>query len=431
MKLQSIKGMNDIVPPITGAWQRAEESLRAILDSYGYREIRLPVMENTAVFARSIGDVTDIVQKEMYTFEDRNGDSLTLRPEGTAGCVRAVLQNGLVHQQFRKLWYTGPMFRHERPQKGRSRQFHQIGVEVFDMPGPDIDAELIMMTARMWAALEVTDLRLELNTLGTMESRAKYREVLLRYFSANRDQLDQDSLVRLDRNPMRILDSKNPSLADVIRDAPVLEQYLDGPSRAHFDRLCEILTRAGVEFQLNPRLVRGLDYYSNTVFEWVTERLGAQGTVCAGGRYDGLVELLGGKSTPAIGFAMGLERLIELAWKRLDEADDPGADVYIISTHADYCVDVLLLAESIRNAMGNRRVLCHFGGGSMKSQMKKADRAGAQLALIIGEREHLDGTVTIKPLRGQSDQVTVARDTGVTTVCDLLSAQHGNGRITV
>ncbi|HJP37091.1 MAG TPA: histidine--tRNA ligase, partial [Gammaproteobacteria bacterium] len=252
MKLQSIKGMNDIVPPITGAWQRAEESLRAILDSYGYREIRLPVMENTAVFERSIGDVTDIVQKEMYTFEDRNGDSLTLRPEGTAGCVRAVLQNGLVHQQFRKLWYTGPMFRHERPQKGRSRQFHQIGVEVFDMPGPDIDAELIMMTARMWAALEVTDLRLELNTLGTMESRAKYREVLLRYFSANRDQLDQDSLVRLDRNPMRILDSKNPSLADVIRDAPVLEQYLDGPSRAHFDRLCEILTRAGVEFQLNP-----------------------------------------------------------------------------------------------------------------------------------------------------------------------------------
>ncbi len=421
MKLQSIKGMNDIVPPNSRAWQRAEELFRVILDSYGYREIRLPLMENTAVFERSIGDVTDIVQKEMYTFEDRNGDSLTLRPEGTAGCVRAVLQNGLLHQQFRKLWYIGPMFRHERPQKGRYRQFHQIGVEVFDIPGPDIDAELIMMTARMWAALGLSDLRLELNTLGTIEARTKYREVLFAYFSANRDQLDPDSLARLERNPMRILDSKNPALDELIGGAPPLERYLDTSSRTHFDGLCEVLTKTGVEFQVNPRLVRGLDYYSQTVFEWTTERLGAQGTVCAGGRYDGLVELLGGKPTAAIGFAMGLERLIELAWQQLNDDDDTDADIYIISTHPDYAAEILLLAEAVRGVKGNWRVLCHCGGGSMKSQMKKADRSGAQLALIIGEQEHLDGSVTIKPLRGQRDQMTVARDTGIATMSELLT----------
>lgn len=421
MKLQSIKGMNDIVPPDSNVWRHAESLLTGVLDSYGYRQIRLPVMENTAVFERSIGDVTDIVQKEMYTFDDRNGDSITLRPEGTAGCVRAVLENGLLHQPFRKLWYIGPMFRHERPQKGRYRQFHQIGVEVFDVPGPDIDAELIMMTARMWSALGLRNLRLELNTLGTAQSRKTYRDVLIEYFTAHRDDLDADSLNRLARNPMRILDSKNPALAGVIDGAPRMEAHLDQQSKAHFDRLCEILSRAGIDFHVNPHLVRGLDYYSNTVFEWITDELGAQGTVCAGGRYDGLVELLGGKPTPAIGFAMGLERLIELAAPQLTADAEADADVYIISTHDDYAADALLLAEGVRSADELWRVFCHCGGGSIKSQMKKADRSGARLALIIGEQEHTDGTVTLKPLRQQADQVTLERAAAIRAVRDLVA----------
>ena len=421
MKLQSIKGMNDIVPPDSNGWHRAEALLSDVLRRYGYRQIRLPVMENTAVFKRSIGDVTDIVQKEMYTFEDRNGDSLTLRPEGTAGCVRAVLEHGLLHQQFRKLWYIGPMFRHERPQKGRYRQFHQIGVEVFDVPGPDIDAELIMMTARMWDALELTGLRLELNTLGSIEGRKEYRNVLFEYFSDHRDELDTDSVARLERNPMRILDSKNPALREVIEGAPRLEQHLDDQSRSHFDNLCEILTKVGIEFQINPHLVRGLDYYSNTVFEWITDRLGAQGTVCAGGRYDGLVELMGGKPTPAIGCAMGLERLIELSAERLNRDDDHDADIYIISSDEAYWSEASLLAESVRNANDNWRVICHCGGGSIKAQMKKANRSGAQVALIIADQELRDGTVTVKPLRLQADQVTVARDTGIGAIRDFMA----------
>lgn len=413
MKLQSIKGMKDIVPPASGAWHLAEQLLAGILRSYGYRQIRLPIMENTAVFKRSIGDVTDIVQKEMYTFEDRNGDSLTLRPEGTAGCVRAVLEHGLLNQHNRKLWYIGPMFRHERPQKGRYRQFHQIGVEVFDLAGPDIDAELIMMTARMWSALELTDLRLEINTLGTVENRKQYGSVLFQYFSDRRDELDADSINRLERNPMRILDSKNPALREVISDAPRLEQHLDESSRAHFDSLCEILTKVGIEYSVNPHLVRGLDYYSNTVFEWVTDQLGAQGTVCAGGRYDGLVELLGGKPTRAIGFAMGLERLIELSGQRLTRGNQADADFYVISTNEDSSAEVLLYAESIRSADPRWRVICHFGGGSIKSQMRKADRSGAQLALIIGEQEFAEATVTIKPLRDQADQFTIQRSESI------------------
>jgi len=421
MKLQSIKGMNDILPPCSSTWQHAEELLREILESYGYRQIRLPIMEHTAVFKRSIGAVTDIVQKEMYTFEDRNGDSISLRPEGTAGCVRAVLEGQLLHHQFRKLWYIGPMFRHERPQKGRYRQFHQIGVEVFDIPGPDIDAELIMMTARMWAELKLTDLRLELNTLGTLENRTQYRDSLFQYFTDHRDHLDPDSLSRLDRNPMRILDSKNPDLRGVIDNAPKLEQYLDQQSRSHFDSLCEMLIGAGIEFQLNPYLVRGLDYYSNTVFEWVTDRLGAQGTVCAGGRYDGLVELMGGKPTPAIGFAMGLERLIELAEQKLSRGDDADADIYIIVAHQDYSGEALCLAESLRVADKKQRVICHCGGGSIKSQMKKADRSGAEFAFIIGQQEHIDGTVTIKPLRQRAEQITVARDAGISAIAEFSS----------
>lgn len=410
MKLQSIKGMNDIVPPDSTTWQRAHALIAGILSSYGYREIRLPIMENSAVFERSIGDVTDIVQKEMYTFADRNGDSLSLRPEGTAGCVRAVLENGLLQQQYRKLWYTGPMFRHERPQKGRYRQFHQVGVEVFDLAGPDIDAELIMMTARMWSAMGLNKLRLELNTLGTLESRQNYRAVLQTYFGQHRDALDADSLVRLERNPMRILDSKNPAMSDVIAQAPKLDEHLDDESKQHFAQLCAMLDQAGIEFSVNHHLVRGLDYYSNTVFEWITDELGAQGTVCAGGRYDGLVELLGGKPTPAIGFAMGIERLIELAANQLNDEPDADADIYIVVSDPAYSAKALSLAEQLRDDHQGLKVLCHCGGGSMKSQMKKANRSGAQLALILGEQEFSDGSLTIKPLREQSDQITVSQD---------------------
>jgi histidyl-tRNA synthetase len=413
MKLQSIRGMNDIVPPHSSRWQQVEKLLADILRSYGYRQIRLPIMENTAVFERSIGDVTDIVQKEMYTFADRNGDSLSLRPEGTAGCVRAVLENGLIQQGLRKLWYIGPMFRHERPQKGRYRQFHQIGVEVFDLAGPDIDAELILMTARMWQALGLTDLRLELNTLGTVANRKAYRSVLFDYFSASKDQLDEDSLNRLERNPMRILDSKNPALRPLIDNAPQLIEHLDNMSREHFERLGSILNTAGIEFQINPLLVRGLDYYSNTVFEWITDSLGAQGTVCAGGRYDGLVETLGGRPTPAIGFAMGLERLIELVQMDRNDDIDDDADIYLVSTDDAYVSEILVLAEQVRRAGPQWRVVCHCGGGSIKSQMKKADRSGAQVALIIGENESQNKAVTIKPLRNQAEQVTVAYDLAI------------------
>ncbi len=421
MKLQSIKGMNDIVPPDSSTWQLAEQLLGDILQSYGYRQIRLPIMEKTAVFERSIGDVTDIVQKEMYTFEDRNGDSLTLRPEGTAGCVRALLQHGLLNQQNRKLWYIGPMFRHERPQKGRYRQFHQIGVEVFDLAGPDIDAELIMMTARMWKTLELTDLRLEINTLGTVENRRQYSRELHQYFSDRRDQLDADSINRLERNPMRILDSKNPSLGELIDQAPRLDQYLDEHSRAHFAGLCEILDKAGIAYSVNPHLVRGLDYYSNTVFEWITDSLGAQGTVCAGGRYDGLVELLGGKPTQAIGFAMGLERLIELSETRLTREDRSAVDIYIISTNEALAAEVLLYAESIRSAAPRWQVICHCGGGSIKSQMRKADRSDAKLVLIIGEQELVDSTVTIKPLRNQAAQFTVPRSESIEALREFVA----------
>ena len=420
MKLQSIKGMNDITPMNSGAWKLAEQLLSKILDGYGYQQIRLPIMEKTAVFEKSIGDVTDIVQKEMYTFEDRNGDSLTLRPEGTAGCVRAILQHGLLNQQNRKFWYIGPMFRHERPQKGRYRQFHQIGVEVFDLEGPDIDAELNKMTARMWEVLELTDLRLEINTLGTLENRKRYSHELFEYFSKHRGKLDADSVNRLERNPLRILDSKNPALRGLIDEAPRLDQYLDANSQAHFNKLCGILEKAEIAFSVNPHLVRGLDYYSNTVFEWVTDRLGAQGTVCAGGRYDGLVELLGGKPTCAIGFAMGLERLIELSGQRLNRENRNAPDVYIIPTREDHVGEVLLYAESIRNAAPGWRVICHCGGGSIKSQLRKADRSDAELAIIVGEQEISDGTVTIKPLRNQAEQFTIQRSKSIEALKDFI-----------
>jgi len=421
MKLQSIKGMNDIVPQESIVWQCVERMLSEILTSYGYQQIRLPILENTAVFERSIGDVTDIVQKEMYTFSDRNGDSLTLRPEGTASCVRAVLENGLIQKAQRKLWYIGPMFRHERPQKGRYRQFHQIGVEVFDLPGPDIDAELILMSARMWRALGLGNLRLELNTLGTVDNRKAYRNVLQAYFSTYKNDLDSDSIARLERNPMRILDSKNPALESVIAGAPRLDDHLDDESKEHFDRLREILNGAGIVFEINPHLVRGLDYYSNTVFEWITDELGAQGTVCAGGRYDGLVENLGGKPTPAIGFAMGLERLIELAESGLNIGDANEADIYIIYSESAHTARAMRLSEQLRDADTTWRVICHCGGGSIKSQMKKANRSGAKLALIIGEQEFLDNTVTVKSLRDDRDQTTVTFEQALSMSRSILS----------
>lgn len=328
-KIQSIRGMHDVLPEHSGLWQYFERIIRNTIQQYGYREIRMPVVESTDLFCRSIGEVTDIVEKEMYTFQDRNGDSLTLRPEGTASCVRAAIQHGLLHNQQQRLWYMGPMFRHERPQKGRYRQFHQIGVETFGIDGPDIDAELIMMTARFWQQLGLNNIRLELNTLGSNEARSTYRDVLVDYLNQHHDQLDDESQRRLTSNPLRILDSKNPAMQDMIEAAPKLMDHLDDESRDHFEQLQQILSQAGIEFRINTRLVRGLDYYCKTVFEWVTDELGAQGTVCAGGRYDGLVEQLGGKSTSAAGFAMGVERLLSLIENNGVQIE-PELDVYML-----------------------------------------------------------------------------------------------------
>ena len=367
-------------------------------------------MEFTQVFERSIGDVTDIVQKEMYTFPDRNGDSITLRPEGTASCVRAVLEHNLLHQRSQKLWYMGPMFRHERPQKGRYRQFHQLGVECLGLEGPDIDAEMILLTAKFWKTFGLGDLRLELNSLGTPEERGGYRTQLFEYFSDHRELLDEDSTIRLDKNPLRILDSKNPALAELIAKAPTLLAFLGAESSEHFEQLQSLLDGAGVNYEINPRLVRGLDYYSKTVFEWITDALGAQGTVCAGGRYDGLVEMLGGRETPAIGFAMGLERLIELISASEPKTDTATADVYLLGADERFSGVALLLADRIREAFPALRVQVHCGGGSMKSQFKKADRSGAKVALILGGDEIESGQVTIKFLRDQSEQFSVDQD---------------------
>ncbi len=408
--IQAIRGMNDILPQDTPRWQYLEEQLRTLMGAYGYSEIRMPVVEKTELFKRSIGEVTDIVEKEMYTFEDRNGDSLTLRPEGTAGCVRAAIENGLTHNQVQKLWYAGPMFRHERPQKGRYRQFHQVGVEVFGLEGPDIDAELIMMSARFWKMIGLSDaVSLEINSLGSAEARAAYRDKLVAYYEANAEQLDEDSQRRLGSNPLRILDSKNPQMQALNENAPLLIDHLDAESREHFDALLAQLDALGIAYEVNPRLVRGLDYYSKTVFEWVTDRLGAQGTVCAGGRFDALVEQLGGKPTPAIGFAMGLERLgalleeVELPLERYR----PHAYLLRVGEQAEHAG--LLLAEALRDAMPWLRISLHHGGGSFKSQMKKADKSGAALALIIGEQEAADGMVALKPLREQGEQRNIAQ----------------------
>ncbi len=406
--LQAVRGMNDIVPPMSAAWREFESTVAALLSSYGYGEIRLPLVEQSAVFKRSIGDATDIVQKEMYTFDDRNGDSLTLRPEGTAGCVRAVLQNGLLQHTPLRLWYVGPMFRHERPQRGRHRQFHQIGVEAFGAVGPDIDAEVILMTARLWRTLGIGNLRLEMNSLGSGAARARYRETLTTYFRDHFDALDQDSRDRLERNPLRILDSKNPAMRELIEGAPSLVDHLDDESRDHFEVLCATLVANGIEVHRNPRLVRGLDYYSKTVFEWITSELGAQGTVCAGGRYDALVELMGGKPTPAIGFAMGVERLLELRATHSQPSNGPA--VYVSATGEHLDAEAVRLAELLRTRLPAMQIVLHVGGGSLKSRMKKADKSGAMIALLLGEDELASGTVTVKPLRGDGPQTTHTRD---------------------
>jgi histidyl-tRNA synthetase len=404
-KIQSIRGMNDILPDQTPLWQYIEATVGGLLARYGYQEIRFPILEQTELFKRSIGEVTDIVEKEMYTFTDRNGDSLTLRPEGTAVCVRACEQSGLLFNQSQRLWYAGPMFRHERPQKGRLRQFHQIGVEAFGMNGPDIDAEVILLTARLWRALGIGGfVTLELNSIGTTAARAEYKRALVSYLEQFREQLDEDSQRRLATNPLRILDSKDANTQKLLAGAPALADHLDEESRTHFQRLCSLLDAAGVKYRVNQRLVRGLDYYGKTVFEWTTDKLGAQGTVCAGGRYDGLVEQLGGKPTPAVGFAMGVERLCLLleACGAIPADIFRGPQVYVIAAGERAEDAALILGEQLRDALPALRLQVNCGGGSFKSQFKKADKSGATLALILGDQEVGRGEINVKWLRDES-----------------------------
>ncbi len=396
--------MNDTLPSVSFIWQFIEEKFRTVLNSYGYSEIRMPIVEKTELFSRSIGEVTDIVEKEMYTFEDRNGDSLTLRPEGTACCVRACIEHGLLHNQQQRLWYAGQMFRHERPQKGRYRQFNQVGVEVFGITGPDIDAEVILLSARFWKELGIDGLELQLNSLGTNEARANYRNVLVEYFTANKEQLDEDSLRRLDTNPLRILDTKNPDMKNLVANAPVLTDYLDQESQEHFDQLRKILDDNGVKYTLNPRLVRGLDYYNRTVFEWVTTKLGAQGTVCAGGRYDGLVEQIGGKATPAVGFALGVERIIAMLEELQISVPQLTPDLYIVAAGERAQLHAISLAEKLRDEVDGIKVVTNAGGGSFKSQFKKADKIAAKFAIIIGDNELEQGIYGVKPLLDNSEQ---------------------------
>lgn len=383
--------------------------MKHVISAYGYSEVRMPIVEMTHLFSRAIGEVTDVVEKEMYTFEDRNGDSLTLRPEGTAGCVRAGIENGLLYNQEQRLWYMGPMFRHERPQKGRYRQFHQCGVEVFGLNGPDVDAELIMLTARLWRELGIDKhVRLELNSIGSLEARANYRTALIAFLEQHIDILDEDCKRRMHTNPLRVLDTKNKDIQAILVDAPQLSDYLDEDSKAHFAGLCELLDAAGIEYQVNQRLVRGLDYYNRTVFEWITESLGAQGTVCGGGRYDGLVEQLGGKATPAVGFAMGLERLV-LMLEELELAETRRAvDVYMVSAGEGTLMASMKLAEQLRETLPGLRVMTHFGGGNFKKQFKRADKVGAAVALVLGENEVAESTVVLKDLLG-GEQTTVAQ----------------------
>lgn len=422
-KITAIRGMNDILPQDTPVWEHLESTVRTVLQSYGYQEIRLPLLEQTALFKRSIGEVTDIVEKEMYTFADRNGDSLTLRPEGTASCVRAGEEHGLFYNQRQRLWYSGPMFRYERPQKGRYRQFHQVGVEAFGMEGPDIDAEIILVTAAIWRQLGIINhVKLQLNSLGTSEDRAKYKEALTAFLSKRLDQLDEDSQRRLHTNPLRILDSKNSRTQELLADAPNLMDYIDEQSREHFQNLCAQLDTAGINYEINPRLVRGLDYYCKTVFEWITDELGAQGTVCAGGRYDGLVEQLGGRATPAVGFAMGLERLVLMlrSLNCLPPELERNTDVYLVAVGEQVQASALILAEQLRQQVPGLRLVLNCGVASFKTQMKRADKSGAIIALILGDDEVKENRVSLKYLRDGQAQVCVARDQVASTLSELL-----------
>lgn len=420
--IQAIRGMNDILPAQTPYWQFVESQFRSLMTGYGYQEIRLPIVEMTELFKRSIGEVTDIVEKEMYTFQDRNGDSLTLRPEGTAGCVRAGIENGLLYNQTQKLWYAGPMFRHERPQKGRYRQFHQIGVEVFGLHGPDIDVEIILMTARLWRRLGLAQhVALQINTLGSGEARIRYRQTLVEYLTAHQAQLDEDSQRRLHSNPLRILDSKNPAMQALIEAAPKLMDHLDDESRAHFNRLCELLRANGISFTMNPRLVRGLDYYNRTVFEWVTARLGAQGTVCAGGRYDGLVAQLGGNPVPAVGFAMGLERIVAMLEEQPAVLPDVRSDLFLIMVGAQAEQQGLVLSEQLRDALPSLVLHNNLGGGNFKNQMKRADKSAARLALILGDDECQQNTITVKFLREERAQEKISQPDMITWLQNYFS----------
>ncbi len=420
MKPKAIRGMPDILPDVSGTWQYLENVVSRIAESYGYRQVRLPLLEYTELFSRSIGEVTDIVEKEMYTFDDRNGESLTLRPEATAGMVRAGITNGLLHNQRQKLWTAGPMFRYEKPQKGRYRQFHQFDVEALGYEGPDVDAELIIMSARIWAELGIERLTLELNSLGTPDARSRYRDELVAYFRGVKSRLDQDSIRRLDQNPLRILDSKNPDIQDIVDAAPVMLDFLDDESRQHFDELRSLLDAAGVSYTVNPRLVRGLDYYTRTVFEWVTDALGAQGAVCSGGRYDGLVEKLGGRPTPAIGWAMGIERFVALFEVSGGEAPADETEVYIAAMGEGTLAKAFEIAEGLRDALPGLRVEVNLGGGSFKSQMKRADKSGAEFALVLGESEMADSRIGLKPLRSAGEQTTLNWNELADTLADKL-----------
>lgn len=407
-QIQAIRGMNDCLPEQSPVWQKVEQILRQVVASYGYSEVRMPIVEQTHLFKRAIGEVTDVVEKEMYTFEDRNGDSLSLRPEGTASCVRAGIEHGLLYNQERRMWYMGPMFRHERPQKGRYRQFHQFGVELFGINGPDIDAELIMLTHRLWRRFGISEhVTLQLNTLGQSSERAAYRDALVAYLEQYKDQLDEESQRRMYSNPLRVLDSKDEKVQAILVDAPRLFDHLGEESLAHFEGLKRLLESAGIQYEVNERLVRGLDYYNLTVFEWVTNSLGAQGTVCAGGRYDGLVEQLGGKPTPAVGFAMGMERLVlMLEALKLDDIR-PVVDAYLVMVGKETEQTGFKLAEEIRTRMPTLRLMSHCGGGKIDKQLKRADKNGATFALILGEEEMLAGTVTFKFLPRLVDSTTV------------------------
>ena len=412
-KIQALRGMNDILPTESAIWQLVEKTVKNVLNSYGYNEIRTPIVENTALFKRAVGEVTDIVEKEMYTFEDRNDGSLTLRPELTAGCVRAAIQHGLLYNQEQRLWYLGPAFRYERPQKGRYRQFHQFGVEVFGLSDPHIDAEIILLTARFWKALAVDEhVSLELNSIGSLEGRANYRKALVEYLEQHKDKLDEDCLRRMYTNPLRVLDSKNPELQDLLNNAPKLFDYLDQESLEHFNQLCQLLDQAGIKYRINQRLVRGLDYYNRTVFEWVTDSLGAQGTVCGGGRYDGLVSQLGGQSTPGIGFAMGVERLVLLVQTVNPELQtNQDIDIYMISSGSlpngsSITAIAQRFAEQLRDVMPNKRIMTNYGTTNFKKQFSKADKLGAKIAVIIGENEALTNNATIKNLQtGEQKEV--------------------------